>query len=164
MRHAKAANESPNGDDHTRPLNARGRDAALEMGRQCKQFQPGPEAIFSSDAARTKETVERLQEGYGTPISAEFTHELYLASPDQLLGFIQQIPDNISAAMVVGHNPGMHLISYDLCAAEDTAPYQGLLEKFPTAALAVIRFDANSWLDVDRGRGTLIDYLRPEEL
>ena len=39
-----------------------------------------------------------------------------------------------------------------------------LEEKFPTAALAVLDFDAERWRDIGPGEGTLKDFVRPRDV
>ena len=37
-------------------------------------------------------------------------------------------------------------------------------EKFPTAALAVLDFDADRWREIKPGEGKLVDFVRPKHL
>lgn len=164
MRHAKAANEGSGGGDHSRPLNDRGQEAAHAMGDYMKQHNLLPQKVFYSDAARTRETLKHMQEGLGNRFDAIASSDLYLASPGELLAFINQIPDNHSSSLILGHNPGMHMISCQLSGDGEQYKLVKLNEKFPTATLAVIKFPNDSWQDIIPGDGTLTLYLRPEDL
>jgi len=63
--------------------------------------------------------------------------------------------------MLVGHNPGMEVLTTYLCAAEIPT---SLGEKaFPTAAVAHLRTDS-AWHELDRGRASLVKLVRPREL
>lgn len=62
MRHAKSS-WSHGGRDHDRPLNDRGRRAAKAVGAVLRARKFMPDMIWSSDSARTRETVVQLFEG-----------------------------------------------------------------------------------------------------
>jgi phosphohistidine phosphatase len=57
--------------------------------------------------------------------------------------------------MLVGHNPGIESFVRFLT---------GQLEPFPTAALAVIDLDVDSWDLLGEGRGELREIYRPKEM
>ena len=42
--------------------------------------------------------------------------------------------------MLIGHDPGMHVLAVELAGAGDAKSLEALAAKFPTAALAVIHF------------------------
>ena len=57
--------------------------------------------------------------------------------------------------MIVGHNPGMEgLIRF----------LTGEIAAMPTAALAVIDLDIESWDELDHQSGKLVEVLRPKEV
>ena len=60
LRHAKSAWNNPALADHDRPLNPRGRAAALAMARAVTEL--APDLVLCSDAARTRETASLLVE------------------------------------------------------------------------------------------------------
>ena len=64
IRHAKSSWNAPF-NDHARTLNDRGRVAALAIGDWLKSNEYIPGAIYTSDAARTLETTERLTTALG---------------------------------------------------------------------------------------------------
>jgi phosphohistidine phosphatase len=62
----------------------------------------------------------------------------------------------MDSAMVVGHNPGMEMLLEELT---------GETERFPTAALALIRLPINAWSQLnDEIEGDLIGLWVPREL
>ena len=66
--------------------------------------------------------------------------------------------------MLVGHNPGLEELALLLVgsgAADDRAR---MAEKFPTAAVAVIAFNAESWAAIEPGSGRLEHFLAPKRL
>ncbi len=151
IRHAKAVDEDVAGD-HARRLSERGRGDAAELGDWLKARQLAPELALCSSASRTRETLAAL----GNNIPTILSDRLYLASTNEMLGQIQATDDAVSTLLLVGHNPGAHglaaaLIS-DYVHDEDA---DKLLMKFPTAACAVMHFDAASWKDIAPESATL---------
>ncbi len=66
--------------------------------------------------------------------------------------------------MLVGHNPGLEelaLLVVGSGAVDDTAR---MVEKFPTAAVAVVGFNADSWALIEPGSGRLEHFLTPKQL
>ena len=81
MRHAKS-DWSASGDDHGRPLNARGRNSAPAMGRWLADRDWLPDEVLCSTATRTRQTLTLL----GLPDTrTRFERALYLADPDEII-------------------------------------------------------------------------------
>jgi phosphohistidine phosphatase len=146
LRHAKAV--EPGGmEDHARPLAARGRHTARLVGEQTVP----PDLVLSSDAARTRETVEELVQGWNAAKQARrprirYDHGLYLMPPAALLHRLHAVEDEYASAWLVGHNPGLHELARHLASrATGRAAFPKLNERFPTAARAVFALDAESW-------------------
>jgi phosphohistidine phosphatase len=66
--------------------------------------------------------------------------------------------------LVVGHNPGLQALAELLIAAGDVETRGRLLEKFPTAALAVIDFPSDQWPKLHAKAGRLDRFLAPRQL
>ena len=66
--------------------------------------------------------------------------------------------------MVVGHNPSMERLARRLATTGDFKLLGRLEQKFPTAALAVIRFNLVTWAEVANGGGELVRFLRPKDI
>ena len=113
-----------------------------------------PEVILSSPAVRARETA-RLVKKYGD-LHPAITHEerIYEASPQTLRQVASEIDDASGSAMIVGHNPGMEGFIRFLT---------GKLESMPTAALAIIELDVDSWKDIDANSGRLRKVIRPKD-
>ena len=56
------------------------------------------------------------------------------------LDVIKETPRNVHSLLLVGHNPGLAELASLLIASGDVEARRQLIEKFPTAALAVIDF------------------------
>ena len=106
VRHAKSSWDHPGVDDHDRPLNARGRRDAPEMGRRLAERGLVPDRILSSTALRARTTAQLIAEGLGFDVDRIILDErLYAASADEVLRVIGEIDGDVGTAMVVGHNP-----------------------------------------------------------
>ncbi len=164
MRHAKAASDSPTGDDHTRPLNERGRKAAKSMGQHIKKIGIIPQIIISSDAQRTSETLQYIKQELGQDVITNHNPALYLATAGDILHIVNQLPEQYSHVMLIGHNPGFHLFSHALCAEGEKNLLCKLEEKFPTATLVIAKLPNMPWSQIELGTGTLTHCIRPEDI
>lgn len=152
LRHAKSS-WTHDLTDHARPLNKRGRNAATAVGGVLKAKGLVPSIIWSSDSARTTETVERL---FDSEIETKFSSTLYHASANTVLTFCSQQgePKN-GPLLLVGHNPGYEdLFGY----------FTGLSRHYPTGACTVLkRADSEAhWLSPDAWK--MIDLILPRDL
>jgi phosphohistidine phosphatase len=66
--------------------------------------------------------------------------------------------------MVVGHNPGLEELAPWLVGSGGADDRARMAAKFPTCALAVIAFDAESWDGIAPGAGRLEHFLTPKRL
>src|SRR6188474_2183474 len=107
LRHAKSSWKDDALDDHDRPLNERGKKEAPKMGQLLLEEHLLPDIILSSDAKRARRTVEKVCEAAGYRGETVLTSELYLANTATYLKALSRLPDQVSRALVVGHNPGM---------------------------------------------------------
>ena len=155
LRHAKSSWANPGMRDHQRPLNERGRRAAARMGRLVHEEDLVPDIILSSDSTRTKETVKLFSETarFNGPI--HFTNDLYHASSETLLEAARDAGE-AQRVLLVAHNPGMEDL-VELCG--------GRFEVFPTAALAHVQLEIDSWNQVNGAENTeLLNLWRPKNL
>lgn len=161
LRHAKAARGDAATSDHERPLTERGRNDAAEIGHILKQRRAALELVVSSSARRALETTAQVLGAFNSQTPYERDESLYMGGPGTLLDRVRSLPDAVSSAMLVGHNPDMQEFARCLCHKE-TEPYgRSLVDSFPPAALAVLQFGVELWRDLTPGDGKLIDYLVP---
>jgi phosphohistidine phosphatase len=156
LRHAKSSWENPACDDHERPLNERGRNAAKMIGRLIKQEKLQIDAVLSSTSVRTKETAALVFAQLKKPPAISYHDELYHASVNQIISMVKDVAEPARSVMVLGHNPGFE---------EFLTEMTGELQSFPTAGLARIEFELQRWSQLDSTvRGTLIELWRPKEM
>jgi phosphohistidine phosphatase len=167
LRHAKSDQGDGSIDDHDRPVNARGRDAAPRMGTYLKAKGYKPALILCSTARRTVETCNLVRPALGD-MTVTFEEGLYLAEARTILDRVRRLDDAIGSVMVIAHNPGLEQLSQSLSAsprsAEEEGRHRRMREKFSTCALAVIQFPARTWREIKLGSGVLIDFMRPRDL
>ncbi|MDF2117524.1 histidine phosphatase family protein [Roseiarcaceae bacterium H3SJ34-1] len=163
LRHAKTERSSPDGD-HGRALTKRGTADSALMGAYLHQHKLVPDRALVSDALRTRQTYDIAAAKFRSKVDAMLENEIYLADSLTLLRAILQTPDDVSRLLVVGHNPGIAELAHSLSAVGDEAAIAGLLENFPTAALAIIEFNALRWLDIADTKGRLMRFVTAKSL
>jgi phosphohistidine phosphatase len=166
LRHAKSSHAINDGGDEARPLNDRGRRAAAVMGRHMRDAAFRPSRIFCSTAERTRETLEILGAAAGWPArdpNPEFSDELYLASPGEILSILQDLDETTSSALIIGHNPGIQELACALAEPSDGL-YQQLLDSYPTGALTVLTSVSESWRTIGATRMVLSAFEQPRAL
>lgn len=140
VRHAKSSWEHPGTSDHDRPLNDRGLRDAPEMGRRLAARGVRPDVILSSTAVRARTTAELIAEALGFGVGRVITDErLYAASADEVLRVIGELDDEVSCAIVVGHNPETASLAHRLSDE---------IHEMPTAAVAEFTFDVDAWYEL----------------
>jgi phosphohistidine phosphatase len=168
LRHAKAEAGDGRASDHGRALNERGRRDAPRMGIRMQHQGYLPDVVLCSTARRTVETWNRVAAELGGTAELKLLDALYLATEGVILGAIRQLPDSASTTLVIGHNPGLCDAARWLARAPQAGTERAFLrtisEKFPTAALAVLDFEADGWRTLEPHSGTLVDFVRPKDL
>ncbi len=159
MRHAKSDWGSNAAGDHDRPLNPRGRAAALAIGRWCAAAGHVPDLVLCSTARRTVETWQAMAPSFDP--APELTHQqsLYHAEPAQMLSLLQK--QSRRTIMLLGHNPGIGDLAQSLLARPPDDP---AFAQYPTAAVTVMAFGCASWADVGPGRGQLMAFTTPARI
>ena len=161
LRHAKSAWDDPGLADMERPLTPRGQAAAARMGRHLRDTGLVPERVLCSPARRAAETLALVLAGpTHTPV-VDQRPELYLRGWSALLAAVQGLPGAVDRAMLVSHNPDIHELAVALAGSGAPA---ALAAKYPTGALAVLRFAVQDWRAVAPGTGTLQEFVSPRHL
>jgi phosphohistidine phosphatase len=164
LRHAKSSWDDTAADDFDRPLNSRGRRAAPLMGRHMTMHRLVPQRIACSSARRTRETLAGLLPYLGEDIDIRLTRDLYDTGEDRYLDVVRSQGGSARSLLVIGHNPALQDIAMTLIGQGNPSLTDDIRDKFPTAALAVIDFDARRWVDVEPQGGRIVAFFRPREL
>lgn len=155
LRHAKSAWGDLNLDDHERPLNARGRRATEDLGRWIRAQDLIPDEILCSTALRTQETVAGLE--LDRPVHLH--RDLYLADPETMLDLLRSARED--RVMIVAHNPGIADFAHRLVGRP---PDHSRFIDYPTGALTVVDFSAESWSEIGWKSGKCRFFVIPKEL
>ncbi len=161
IRHAKSSWDSPTLGDHDRPLNGRGRRSASAIGAWLNDHGYLPDLVLSSDSKRTRETWDRIGRELGQqPGQVHWLAELYHARAQDMLDVLRAA-GTAPTVLMLGHNPGIGGMASMI--AENRPPHDRYGD-YPTAATAIIDFDAAQWRDVDWGMGRVTDFAVPRDL
>ncbi|WP_052027114.1 SixA phosphatase family protein [Rhodovulum sp. PH10] len=164
LRHAKADPAAAGQTDHARKLAPRGLASAEVVGAYMARHHLVPDRVLCSTAQRTRETWAGVAAAFSPAPEVVFERRLYGAEADKILAAVAGQPDEAETVMVVGHNPGLHVLATRLIAAGDVESREALREKLPTAGLVVIDFAVEAWADVHPLGGRLDRFLVPRSL
>jgi phosphohistidine phosphatase len=161
LRHAKSAWDDPTLRDRDRPLAPRGRKAAKRVGRWARSHDVRPQLVVCSSAVRARQTLERVLPGLGEPaVWIEVT--LYAAAAETLLARVRALSEEVEAAMLVGHNPG--LMDLALLLAAPGPNRNRVRSNLPTGALVELELDAGRWAEVEPREARMTRFVVPREL
>lgn len=158
-RHAKSSWDDPALDDFDRSLARRGRKSAPLIARWLVERGYVPEVVVVSGARRTVETWEGMAPAMPEATVLERNTALFHASAGTILGVLRA--QAAPRVMLIGHNPGFADFANRIVAQP---PRHDRFHDFPTAATAVIEFDAESWALVRWDSGKVLDFVVPREL
>jgi phosphohistidine phosphatase len=165
FRHAKSDWHEARARDFDRPLSARGRKGAALMGRYIAEHGIAWERIIASPAVRCAETIELGAKAAGRTLAINWDRRVYLASSATLLDLLHEQEGDPASILLVGHNPSLEDLIFDLVPDDGSSPLRDRVEeKFPTAAYAVLEIDVDRWADVREGTARLVHLVYPRDL
>lgn len=128
IRHAKSAR--PFGvEDMERPLNPRGQRDGGIMSKQLAKFENPPQIFLVSDALRTRQTAELINEILQVEI--ELVPTLYSAGSADVEDLMREMREDVESVAIVTHLP---TIERCLWACKT----RNMVEFFPTLAMACL--------------------------
>ncbi len=152
LRHAHAEPAAADQVDLDRPLSSEGLAEAEAAGRWLKEHQLVPDRVLCSPARRTRETLEAVLAAVGY-VDQRLDDGVYDASPGSLMTLVDQHRD-VDRLLLVGHNPGLELLSALLHTGQST-DFRGM----PPGAIAVLRMAADA--ELEPGVATLSEFWWP---
>ena len=165
FRHAKSDWQDPRARDFDRPLNGRGRKGAALMGRHVHDHGQHWDRMIASPAIRCAETIEIACQTAGQPVAVQWDRRIYLASSVTLIDLLREGDDSLGAVLMVGHNPGLEDLIFDLVPDDGTSPLRDVVEvKFPTASFAVLELQIDHWAELKDNCARLVHLMRPRDL
>jgi phosphohistidine phosphatase len=125
-----------------------------------------PDLALCSAAVRTRQTADLVVAATGNRLPVDTYRSLYGADPDLVLQYVREIDEGVRSALVVGHNPTMFELVWELSSEEGgdrppSGPSELEAHGFPTCALAVLALRVDSWEDVAAGCGSVVGLFKP---
>ncbi|MGQ0526565.1 MAG: SixA phosphatase family protein [Alphaproteobacteria bacterium] len=155
LRHAQAA--AGGFADFERPLTKKGLEDARRLGERMKGKNYSPEHIFCSPAFRTSETLAGLLQTLQN-LKVDRLSLIYEGGMADLKYVISQSDDAHGSILLIGHNPSVHQLVFDLSKDEGVF-IDRLNTGYPPATLSVLDCPIQSWNDLKAGENKLIDLL-----
>jgi phosphohistidine phosphatase len=164
-RHAKSDWNDRSARDFDRPLNKRGRKGAAIMGKHIAAQPIYWDRIVASPAVRVAQTIELGAQSAKISPQVRWDRRIYLASSATLLDLLREQDGDPATILLVGHNPGLEDLIFDLVPDDGTNPLRDIVEvKYPTAAFAQLELDIENWADLAEGGARLVHLVRPRDL
>lgn len=155
LRHAKSSWNDAALDDFHRPVSDRGINDALLMGKYLALNQIHFDLVFSSSSERTQATFDLIfSQTFETP-ALQIKDSLYHASSEIIQELLVMQKSTILNILIIGHNPGLHLLTEKLTGQQ--------LDHFPTCSLVKLS-NLSSWKDLKIGILDLELFVTPEDL
>ena len=155
LRHAKSSWDNAALGDFDRPLSKRGISNAIQLSEYIQKHSISFDLVLSSPSERTQSTLDLVMSSLDPIPSSNLKECIYHASAPSLIQLITEQDDEINNLLIIGHNPGLHILT-------ETLTNESIV-KFPTCAFAKIT-NFNHWKDVDTGILTLEAVITPKEL
>ncbi|MBS7563547.1 histidine phosphatase family protein [Mucilaginibacter sp. Bleaf8] len=150
IRHAEAVSHAKGGD-FARPLSDQGKQDAVKTAVYLKSHGFVPESMVISPALRTATTAQIIADHLHLS-SVSFNDDIYEASEKVLLKVINSWNNQQNFMAMVGHNPGIAYLSYNLS--------NEIRDVMPGTAL-ILTFDVDEWAHITSGTGTITHYFAP---
>lgn len=151
-RHAKAA---AGDDDFDRPLEPRGERDAAAAGRWLSGQGFGIDRALCSLALRARRTWElagtELVDAEAGAVETVHDDRIYEATAGELIAVINELPDSVGTAALIGHNPGLE----DVVSVLTGRPC-----RLKTAAVAVLT-GPGDWTAAEPGWAQLREITEP---
>ena len=155
LRHAKSSWDNAALADFDRPLSKRGISNAILLSEYIQRHKITFDLVLSSPSERTQSTLDHVLSSLDYFPTTTLKESIYHASPSSLTQLIKEQDNEINNLLVIGHNPGLHILTEQLTNQS--------IVKFPTCAFAKIT-NFNHWKDIDTGILNLESLITPKEL
>jgi len=139
--------------DLQRPLNARGRHDAPLMGEVISQITDSIDELVISPSQRTRETSISIKK-FVNFRSVREVDRLYHASTSDISDVVSMIDDDLTSALLIGHNPGLTYFYNQYAKIE--------VDNIPTCGLYRIRIKSNQWSQIDTTNALVDIYKYPK--
>ncbi|MGQ4273082.1 SixA phosphatase family protein [Terrihabitans sp. B22-R8] len=163
FRHAKGEAPDPL-NDYARKLAPRGQIAARGMGEWLAGQGIVPDLVICSGSARTRQTWSLAASAFDPAPELQFEDRIYEAEVETLLDVVREQDSEVYTLLLVGHNPGLELLTGLLAESGEPEVVDLFKAKFPTAAIAIIDFEDVPWAAIEEKTGWLSAFVTPKHL
>lgn len=163
LRHAKTEFASSSGADFDRRLTDRGIRNGRQIGQYIARHLAIPDCVVTSPAARCLETTELVvaqSPAFPEPVK---DGRIYEAGLESLLNILAEHGKGVERLLLVGHNPGMIMLTHSLTAEDGNIAARNIAD-FPTATLAELVIAGDDVASAAVGEARLVSFLRPRDL
>jgi phosphohistidine phosphatase len=115
------------------------------MGAYMAKQSLSPDHVLCSPAVRARQTLDLVLPHLAGGPTVVYEDTFYLSAPSELLGRLRKIKAKVHHVLVIGHDPAMQGLALDLAGDGPSSAVQALVRKFPTGALAVLKFKVRHW-------------------
>jgi phosphohistidine phosphatase len=136
LRHADAVSHGSGLSDAYRPLSARGEQALPELRRRLAERGAAIGVVRCSAAVRAAATLDGVRAALPAGADIEVSNDLYMAGGEELLARCRELDDEVPAALLIGHNPGVAALIHELAIQDTPVVRQTLSGGVPPGALA----------------------------
>ncbi len=148
MRHGQAGVAA---NDFDRPLTEEGKNKCKQQAQALQHHKVRCNVIMTSPAQRAWSSAAVVADVMHYPENKIVTeNKLYNASADAILNVIMAFDDLWHTVLVVGHNPGMSILTQSLCPE--------ITSDLDAADYTMISFPLLHWVDVINVKGKVITY------
>ncbi len=156
IRHGKSDRSNPNLSDFKRLLNDEGKNEVNLMAKKLNELSFNPDLIICSTAERTVSTEKILaEETQNNLVNCIFDSSIYEATIDYLIFFVNSLPEKNNNVAIIGHNPGITLLSNYLT--------DDFIDNIPCSGIVKIELNIENWNEITRGIGTNKYFISPKD-
>ena len=152
IRHGEAAPETNKTDDFERNLTEIGKQDSAKMAAVLLNSVPAPEIFVTSPAFRAIRTAEIFAATFGFD-DVNPDPNIYEASAETLLKTVTQLSNDQDIACLIGHNPGISNLLYELT---------GEIITMATSSWVEIELNVDQWAEASADTGKLLRYRFPK--
>ncbi len=159
VRHAKSA--WPAGvPDRERPLGPRGLRDAPQMGQRIRGLVGAVDVAVVSPSRRTQETWSLINQELGHTGPVVTDPRVYQAWGAHMLDLVQDLPEDASTVLILGHEPGVSELVLSLAGPGHEELRDQVAVKFPTCAVALLSAE-RPWSEFAPGCAALEEFRTP---
>ena len=146
VRHGKALQDAYDIQDNDRPLTVKGILNNITVAKKLIEQYPVPDLIISSYAARALHTAHIFAREMGYPHEkVQVNENLYFRGDNEIYSILENLPDDVNNAMIVGHNPDLTYVVNSFAVR---------IFNLSTSGAVTITFETDKWSNIFNSKST----------